>query len=154
MVEKEQVFHEPGNFAAMELAFAHKFFANKKIMQLARFIVTGFVGLLIDFLCTWLCKEQLHWNKYFSNGIGFSIAVINNYVLNRIWTFKSKDSSIAKQFAVFLLISIIGLCISTCFLYLIHQQLHVPFYISKAVVVLIVFVWNYAANSRLTFKKH
>ncbi|MBC7587200.1 MAG: GtrA family protein [Chitinophagaceae bacterium] len=138
----------------MELAFTHKIIGNKKLMQLARFALSGFVGLLIDFFFTWLCKEYFGLNKYLSNGIGFSMAVINNYILNRIWTFKNKEAAIAKQFIIFLSVSIIGLLISTSFLFLIHQKLNVNFYISKALVVLIVFVWNYTANSKLTFKKH
>ena len=137
----------------MELALYHKMLGNKKLMELTRFILTGFTGLLIDFFFTWLCKEYFGWNRYLSNGIGFSIAVINNYILNRVWTFKSKAGSIAKQFLTFLIVSIIGLFICTVFLFLFHQKLHVPFYISKAMVVLIVFIWNYAVNSRLTFKK-
>ncbi len=137
----------------MELAFAHKVLSNHKLQQLFRFVLTGFIGLLIDFFFTWLCKEQFGWNRYLSNGIGFSMAVINNYILNRVWTFKSRDSYIAKQFITFLVVSIIGLSISTCCLFLVHQKFHFPFYISKAMVVLIVFVWNYLANSKLTFKK-
>jgi len=137
----------------MELAFTQKIFGNKKLLQLTRFMLTGFVGLFIDFCFTWLCKEYFGWNKYLSNGIGFSMAVINNYILNRIWTFKSMDNASPKQFVTFLIVSLIGLSISTVFLFFIHHKLLVPFYISKAIVVLIVFLWNYTANSKFTFKK-
>lgn len=133
---------------------ANKILSNQKLLQLARFIITGFVGLMIDFLFTWLCKDVFYWNKYVANGMGFSLAVFNNYILNRVWTFKSKETSIAKQFILFVAISLIGLVLSTTFLFLIHQKMQLPFYLSKALVVVIVFIWNYTANSIFTFKKH
>lgn len=137
----------------MELVLNHKLFSGKKLLTLARFIITGFIGLLIDFSVTWLCKEHLGLNRYVSNGLGFSIAVINNYILNRIWTFKNKQKNIIQQFGRFFLISLIGLGISTLFLFFIHTQLNINFYVSKAVVVIVVFIWNYSANTMITFKK-
>ncbi len=135
----------------MELSI-NKLFDKKKILQLTRFIITGFVGLFIDFLFTWLCKEYMGMDKYLSNAVGFSFAVINNYVLNRLWTFKSNDEAIAKQFTTFLLVSLAGLILNTSFLYLIHQKMEMNFYVAKCIVVAIVFAWNYIANSKLTFK--
>lgn len=135
----------------MELII-NKVLDRKKIVQLTRFVITGFVGLLIDFLFTWICKEYLGMDKYLSNAIGFTFAVVNNYVLNRLWTFKSNDNAIAKQFTTFLLVSLAGLMLNTSFLYLIHHKMGMNFYVTKCMVVAIVFVWNYIANSKLTFK--
>ena len=137
----------------MNLLLRHPILSNQKLRQLIRFIITGFVGLIIDFFITWLCKEHFGWNKYIANATGFSFAVVNNYILNRLWAFRNRSKKIAKQFISFFIISIVGLCLSTLFLYLIHQELSINFYISKAMVVIIVFIWNYTANSLITFKK-
>ena len=137
----------------MSVPIHHQILSNKKFRQLIRFMITGFIGLVIDFLVTWLCKEHYGWNKYIANATGFSFAVVNNYILNRLWAFRNRSKKIAKQFFSFLIISIAGLALSTLFLYLIHQKLFINFYISKAIVVLIVFIWNYTANSLITFKR-
>ena len=91
-------------------------------MQLSRFVKFGLVGctgIVMDFCITWLCKEELHWNKYLSNTLGFSFAVVNNYLLNRYFTYKQTGVVITLQFLKFLTISLIGLALSNLLLLLI-----------------------------------
>lgn len=121
-------------------------------LKLFKFGFAGFIGLMIDFSVTYLCKEKLKWNKYLSNSLGFSLAVCNNYFLNRIWTFKSTDSNIAKQFVFFLGISLIGLLLNNVVLYIMSERKNKSFYSSKIVATILVFFWNFTANSLLTFR--
>lgn len=121
-------------------------------MKIFRFGITGMVGLIVDFGVTYICKEQLKWNKYLSNSWGFSLAVINNYYLNRIWTFKSQDPHIGRQFLSFLGISMVGLALNNGILLFFHGKKLKNFYWSKLMAVGIVFIWNFTANSLITFK--
>lgn len=121
------------------------------LVRVIRFGITGGIGFCIDFAITYLCKEKLRWNKYMANTIGFTLAVINNYIINRAWTFQSKDPRIAKQFLFFLVISLVGLLLNTLFLYYLHEKKSKHFYLSKLMAVLLVFIWNFSANSLLTF---
>ncbi|TAN15598.1 MAG: GtrA family protein [Chitinophagaceae bacterium] len=121
------------------------------LIKILRFGVTGSIGFTIDFGITYLCKEKFHLNKFVANGSGFVLAVINNYFLNRIWTFQSTDPGIGKQFSFFLLISLIGLSIYTCLLYFFHIKKEKHFYYSKLLAVFLVFIWNFTANSLITF---
>lgn len=109
--------------------------------------------MAIDFFLTWVFKDQLHINKFLANGIGFSAAVTSNYFINRSWTFKGTEAKISKQFAGFILVSVIGLMLNTFFIYLFNHMLLIPFYISKAMAICCVFFWNYTANFLLVFKK-
>jgi putative flippase GtrA len=61
-------------------------------MRLLKFGLVGVSGMVVDFGLTWLCKEKLKWNRYLANSIGFSTAVINNFLINRYWTFS--DSTV------------------------------------------------------------
>lgn len=123
-----------------------------QLVRLAKFGMVGCTGIVIDFSVTWLCKEKLKWNKYVANSTGFSFAVVNNYLLNRYYTFQNNDPGISLQFLKFLLISIVGLALSTGLLYLIQKNTRVNFYISKAIVIGLVFIWNYTINSLFTFQ--
>jgi len=116
-----------------------------------KFAAVGLLGMGIDFFITWICKEKLQINKFIANGIGFSIAVVNNYIFNRIWTFSSKNPQVFQQFLYFLGISSIGLLLNTSFLYLFHQKLKLNFYLSKLLAIGIVFIWNFTANLLFTF---
>ena len=124
-------------------------------MDFIRFVKFGFVGfsgLIIDFGITWICKEKLKSNKYLANSIGFLFGVTNNYFLNRYFTYKNHNPNIFNQFISFLIIAIIGFGLNTLFLYLLQKKTEINFYVCKFLVTLIVFFWNFGANSFYTFK--
>lgn len=123
----------------------------KLLLSAVKFGAVGLLGMSIDFFFTWLCKEKLKINKFIANAIGFSMAVINNYILNRIWTFSSKNPQIFEQFLYFLGISSIGLALNSSFLYLFHNKFKLNFYFSKLLAIAIVFLWNFSANLLFTF---
>lgn len=125
-------------------------------MQLVSFVKFGLVGctgILIDFSVTWICKEKLRWNKYISNSAGFCFAVINNYFLNKQYTFHNNNPDVSIQFLKFLLISLIGLGVSNLLLYLLQKNGSLNFYFSKALVIALVFFWNFGANALFTFNR-
>ena len=59
--------------------------------------LSGLLGMALDFSVTWICKEKLLLNKYFANSLGFCMAVINNFLLNRYWTFENTNHPFAWQ---------------------------------------------------------
>ena len=118
-----------------------------------KFVMVGCLGLCIDFSITWLCKEKLNWNKFLANSLGFSFAVVQNFFLNRIWTFKNNDEHIALQFSKYLFVAITGLILNNLFLYIfIKYTKGRNFYTCKIMVTGIVFIWNFLANSLYIFK--
>jgi putative flippase GtrA len=122
------------------------------LIKFFKFGLVGFSGLVIDFSVTWICKEKLLFNKYLSNSFGFLFGVVNNYFLNKYFTFHNNDNHVATQFLSFLIISIIGFLLNTSFLYLLQKNTKINFYVCKVIVTVIVFVWNFTANSLYTFK--
>lgn len=116
-----------------------------------KFGVVGFIGVGIDFFITWLCKEKIGINKYISNAVGFSFAVINNFLWNRYWTFEANNQPFGEQFLKFVLISIAGLAINTLLLFLIVKFLKINFYVTKLLVIGLVFFWNFFMNYLFTF---
>jgi putative flippase GtrA len=123
-----------------------------KLIAFIKFGITGVSGLTIDFALTWFFKDELHFNKFIANGIGFTAAVISNYVIHRNWTFKHNKSKAGPQFAVFFTVSLIGLLLNSAIIFLLDNMMLVNFYISKAVAIFIVFFWNFSANYFFVFK--
>lgn len=122
------------------------------LMRFVRFGIVGVSGTLIDFGVTWLCKEKLHWNKYLSNSIGFILAATNNYTWNRLWTFESQNSEIFREYGSFVLIALIGLGLNNFVTWLLHEKVHLNFYLSKLVSVGVVVIWNFSMNYVFTFR--
>jgi putative flippase GtrA len=119
--------------------------------RMLRFGVCGLGGMLLDFSITWLCKEKLKWNKYAANSAGFAVAVTNNYLLNRLWTFQDHTAKVLPQFTSFIAVSLVGLLLNNLLLALFHQRLKMNFYFAKLLAIGIVFLWNYFGSSYFTF---
>ncbi len=127
------------------------FWNTELLTKFIKFGLVGASGLLVDFGFTILCKEVLKIQKYVSNAIGFTLAATSNYILNRVWTYKSSNP-IALEYTEFLIISVLGLGINTLILYLLVSKKKLPFYLSKAIAILVVTLWNFFANTLFTFR--
>jgi putative flippase GtrA len=123
-----------------------------KLVAFIKFGITGVCGLIIDFSLTWFFKDELNFNKFLANGLGFTVAVICNYLINRNWTFKDNKSKSRLQFTAFFTVSLIGLLLNSAIIFLLNNRLFVNFYISKAAAIFIVFFWNFSANYFFVFK--
>lgn len=120
------------------------------ILKFLKFCVVGFSGLAIDFGITYLFKERFHIHRYISNSLGFMAAVINNYFLNRIWTFSDTNPAIAEQFLKFSAIAVGGLLINNLIIYLLERQ-KIPFYLAKLIAIVVVVLWNFFMNYKYSF---
>lgn len=121
------------------------------LMRFIRFGIVGCSGMLVDFGVTWLCKEKLRWNKYLSNSLGFVLAATNNYVWNRLWTFESESEAVVREYLSFVVIATIGLALNNLIVYLLHERLHLHFYLSKLIAIGCVTLWNFSMNYVFTF---
>lgn len=128
------------------------FITSPKFLAFLKFGITGVSGLIIDFSLTWFFKDELNFNKFIANGIGFTAAVVSNYFIHRNWTFKQNKVKAGPQFTAFFTVSIIGLLLNSAIIFLLDNMLYVNFYISKAVAIFIVFFWNFSANYFFVFK--
>jgi len=123
------------------------------LWKFIKFCIVGAIGLLIDFGITFFLKEKWLFNKYVANSVGFSLAVLNNYLLNKYWTFQDTNSEIFNQGTKFLIISIIGLLLNNQLIYLLINRNKWNFYVSKLIAVLLIVLWNFLANYFYTFSK-
>ncbi len=116
------------------------------------FSIVGASGVVVDFSVTWLFKEKVRIHKYVANSLGFVVATISNYLLNRFWTFYTEDAQAKfNEFSKFFFIALIGLAINNAILFLFHEKLKWNFYLSKLVAIGIVSIWNFSFNYLYTF---
>lgn len=120
------------------------------IISFLKYCIVGLSGVVVDFSITYLFKEKVGINKYVASMLGFSTACTSNYVLNRVWTFANNNPELLVQYISFLIISIIGLLFNTLFLWL-FVRIRINYYTSKGVAIVLVTMWNYTANTIITF---
>ncbi|MDY0370464.1 MAG: GtrA family protein, partial [Bacteroidales bacterium] len=81
------------------LTLLNQFVIKTLFERFVKFGLVGFSGMLIDFGITYITKEKLGWQKYISNATGFLLAASSNYLLNRIWTFRSVNPAILIEYS-------------------------------------------------------
>jgi len=135
--------------------------------RFGKFAVVGVLGAVVDFGVFNLLVTGLKFNSIPSSIASFSLAVINNFVLNRLWTFpEARTSPILKQLIQFAIVSVIGLLIRTPLFAWLEKQLiplasqYVPHLftptfighnLSLAIAIIVVMLWNFVANRYWTF---
>lgn len=120
------------------------------ILKFLKFCVVGFSGLILDFGITWILKERVKTNRYFANSMGFLVAVVCNYAMNRVWTFASDDPQVTVQFIKFLGIAMVGLGLNNGIILLLERR-RMNFYVAKLIAIIIVVAWNFIMNYRFSF---
>jgi putative flippase GtrA len=122
------------------------------IVKFIKFLVVGLSGMIIDFSITFICKEKLKLNKYIANSLGFSVAAISNFLLNRHYTFNSNNPDVSTEFYWFMGISIISLFIYNGIVWIGINKLNFNFYSSKILAIFFITFWNFFAHLLITFR--
>ncbi|WP_257656630.1 GtrA family protein [Parapedobacter lycopersici] len=122
------------------------------INKFLKFGLVGLSGVVVDFGVTWGCKEKLHLHKYVANSLGFMVATVSNYLLNKFWTFHAvgRDAMFI-EFSKFFGIALVGLLINNLILYVVHEKLGLNFYLAKVFAIGMVAIWNFMGNYIYTF---
>jgi putative flippase GtrA len=137
--------------------------------RILKFAAVGGIGTVIDFGIFNLLTQLTPLTAVAASVISFSCAVVNNFFLNRSWTFKdSIVRPLPVQMAQFTLVSVIGLIIRTPIFATLEKvftnlaEKFLPgFFLSPVVLahnlalacaIVVVLIWNFIANRFWTFK--
>ena len=126
-------------------------------IQLFRSLFVGGIATVVDFLVAALVRELLGGNDVISNASGFVFGLITNYLISILWVFKKHNMNIAKEFAIFTVIGIIGLFINTGIVFVLGKmwnsdEVRIMFYVAKLIATLITLIWNFAARKIILYK--
>lgn len=117
------------------------------LQQIIRFGFVGGTAFLIDYGIMILLTEVFGVDYLVSSGISFCVSVIYNYIMSIFWVFNvDKEKSGVTNFAIFLVLSIIGLGINQLIMWLIVDKANISYMISKIVATAVVMVYNFVTR--------
>lgn len=137
--------------------------------RFVKFATVGAAGAVTHFTIFNILLQLLRFSTYVANSFGFIAAVLQNFVLNRTWTFSEKRGQKAgSQLAQFTVVSVLGLVINMAVLATV-RYLFAPFWgqlfaakpqvaaiigdnFALAVAIGVVMFWNFAVNRLWTFR--
>ncbi len=117
-----------------------------------KYALVGVVGLVVDMGLFYVFYEILHINYILSNIMSSSLAVVNNFILNSIFTFKVRDK-LFYRFVSFFTIALAGMALSSAMLAVMIEGMHLNSMVSKAISVFFVALIQYYVNKKLTFSE-
>ncbi len=141
---------------------------KQELTRFLKFSMVGVTGTIVDFGVMNLVNIAFGVPLLWAQGISFTVAVINNFLWNRYWTYPdSRSKKAPKQLLQFFLISSVGLIIRTPLISWLNREilglletatLQLPledFVISQnlslAASILIILFWNFFANRLWTY---
>lgn len=149
--------------------------SKKLIGEILRFGIVGAAATVVDWGLFWLldnCTPLEHvitdksWYLLLINTVCFTVSVIFNYVLSRLWVFHvAKARNPMREFILFIITSLIGLGINSLILLICVQWLFpgvgliaalpegVQNILGKIIATFIVMVWNYLARKLWVFRE-
>ncbi|MCH5244966.1 MAG: GtrA family protein [Muribaculaceae bacterium] len=63
------------------------------VRQFLRFVVVGVMNSLVTLIVIFICKGVFDINEWISNAAGYVAGVINSFIWNRQWVFKSSHNA-------------------------------------------------------------
>ena len=124
------------------------------IEQLFKFWIVGLISFGIDYGLLFLFTEWGGVDYLISGGISFGVSVVVNYLLSMRFVFEPREGvSKAREFSVFLLLSISGLLLTEMLMWYSVERLHFHYLFSKIVVTGIVMVYNFVTRKIFIEKK-
>lgn len=126
----------------------------EKYKSIVKFGIVGCINTGVDFITFTLLLSVFDIDKLVCQVGGYSMGIINSFVLNKLWTFndKKEKANTAAQFVKFVVTNIISLVISLVGLNILSNKLYINVYVSKIIVTLFLQVFNYVVYNALIFK--
>ncbi len=131
----------------------------KEFARFLKFATVGAIGMGVDLSVLTLAREALQLSLSLAVGLGFTLAVISNFIWNRLWTFpESRQRPLGGQMAQFAIVNMIGLGINESVVLGLHPVFSLilkdpPAYLgAKVIAIGIVLFWNYFANRAWTYR--
>jgi putative flippase GtrA len=121
-------------------------------LQLVRFGLVGGVGFVVNLLVYALCVHSLGIDYRVAAVLAWLVAVMNNFVLNRHWTFDAREGRVHFQALRFFVVSLVALVFSLLLLTLFVEALGVPKLPAQALAVAGSMPLNFLGNKLWSFR--
>jgi len=121
-------------------------------LQLVRFAFVGAVGFLVNLAVYALFVHSVGVDYRFASIVAWLVAVINNFVLNRHWTFDARDGRAHAQAVRFFVVSLLAEVFSLALLTVLVEGAGVAKVPAQALAVAASMPLNFLGNKLWSFR--
>lgn len=117
------------------------------LAQIMKFGVVGVIATVIDFGVMIFLTEVFGINPVASATVSFTVSVIFNYLASMRYVFSHREGmSRQREFAIFIVLSVIGLVINDALMWVGTEMTPVDYRIVKVLATAVVMVWNFVSR--------
>jgi len=123
--------------------------------HLIRFAIVGVINTAVDFGIYSLCVGLLHIYYMIAQVLGYYAGIINSFILNKFWTFESREinKKTTGQFIRFIIVNALSFGAAFLGLWLLVDNLSVNKYIAKIITIAISQTINFLGYKLWVFRK-
>lgn len=122
--------------------------------QFVKYCLVGASGFLVNLLIYIILVENVHIHYMLGATISFAVAVTNNFVFNKYWTFNGSQGDTFIQASRFLVVSVTSLALNLLVLRLLIEDFGVRNKISaQAGAIALVTALNFLGNKLWSFRQ-
>ena len=119
------------------------------IKQLGKFGIVGVVAFVVDYGVMIALKELAGFDAVVAAGISFVVSLVVNYLLSMRYVFERReDISRRREFAMFVLLSVVGLMINEACMLGGVNLLGFDYRLVKIGATAVVMVWNFVSRKK------
>ncbi len=131
--------------------FFHDLLTDKSFQQFRRYFITGLLSFSLEYLLFIILYRVLSIWYILANTIVYVLVFWFNFLINRVWSFKSKENlkiQLAKYSALF----VFNLLCINALLYLLSDITGLSPLLSKVFVMGAVVLWNFVIYKKIIYK--
>ena len=122
-------------------------------IQLAKFGVVGLSGYVVNLVVYALLLKQAGVHYLLAATGSFLVAATNNYIWNRLWTFRHQRGHVAYQGLRFLIVAVIAYGANLLLLTGLVEVAGVDKIVAQAIAIVLVTPLNFIGNKLWSFRR-
>ena len=134
--------------------------SKRELKRFLKFALVGAWGFIVDFSILNMLLFWAHFPAWLANTCSFSVAVLNTFTLNRLWSFpESRQRPVGTQLMQFVAVNLFGYAINELVFLGSHDAFWSHYLISgwawnlsKATASSVALFWNFGVNRLWTWR--
>lgn len=125
---------------------------NEEFLRVMRFVVVGFSNFVIISLTVWIMMHLCKADMLPANITAYAIALVNNFVWNKLWVFRARGGNLLREIALNLIAYGTAYLLQLGCSFALADLLGMNEYVAQFIGLFVFGATNFIMNKLLTFK--
>lgn len=118
--------------------------------KFVRYIINGILTAVVEYSTFLLCFYIGYLQINISNSVSYIVAMVVNFLLLRLWVFKSNNQYVAVQVSQYVALVAVNFVISNAVIFVL-SGLGLAGFIAKAATMTLIVMWNFVIMNKYIF---